>query len=107
MADKAARKRGAIRQGLGRRKVVAEPKDQAMGAIVRGGTEEPGHDDARGHRAPYFGVRMARERKVHVVHDKAARKSSRREMGCESRGVLQRPPSAGLHVLQRSSSHAL
>jgi len=87
VADVAGGEGGAVGEGRSGREVFAEAENQAMRAVVVGGTEEAWDDDLRGDGAADLGVSAAGEREVEVVHDKGARGGGGDDARRETRSV--------------------
>lgn len=89
VTDETGREGRAVSERLRGGKVVAEPKDEAVRAVVGGGAEETGHNHAGRDGATDGGVGPAREREVEVVDDEIARRGRGDAGGHEARGVLR------------------
>ena len=87
VTDVAGRESGSIGERRGGRKVFAETENQAVCAVVVGGTEEAGDDDLRGYGATDLGRGGAGQGKVDVVHDKGARGCGGDEARRKARGM--------------------
>jgi len=87
VADLAGVEGGAVGERAGGREIFAETENEAVRAIVVGGTEETGNDDARGDGAPDGRVGAAAEGEVDVVNDEAVARGGGEEFGAEARGV--------------------
>ena len=53
-------------------KIIAQPKNESMGSVVRSGAKQTGNNNARRDRSSHRRVGAAREREVHIVHNEAS-----------------------------------